>query len=567
MIVSELSHDLERALVSRNIQSGLDLLRANNEAISKVNSSSKCAGMLIGCLSKWIDMDFSLLGMLEVMLRDGFPKSDRHNLPFRDFAYLRFAEGVIRMYRGKVKSALRELTASLCDAVELEDTDLQVASNYFIARCFRIEGHYDDAERHAIEAETLSGTDDDSREQQIAVIRLLMAWLKFQKGNRASAEDLWDWVKIKLNDSSDFVSKGNLWSLRARMDRRLGREHLGRFQRAVQEYEKGGEAGLKHPNLARVLANRALSNILEAHRIIVKAKEEHDRQRVNKQKRSAEISEQRHMIEHLHKKADKDLTRAENIFRPLGMNRGLATCCLRRAFMYLEQTHGDSAREKVKEAYRLASEDQDHITMGRAKVLECMIEDQDYVEGVGDDPKHNAQLAHDCASEAVRLAQRTENPGLLARAYLAMGFTLLDSQNDQQKAAEYLRLAEEVYDSGGLDFLWEHVKNLRARIASQRTMSAELSEWSEVPENRSFDNLENLIYSLVWHHVGEKIGRVAENLQVDPDTAKKHLVRAGCIPADGAASVKKTKQRNPPHNRSAALLFDAKSSEEKASIA
>ena len=45
------------------------------------------------------------------------------------------------------------------------------------------------------------------REQQIAVIRLLMAWLKFQKGNRASAEDLWDWVKIKLNDSSDFVSK------------------------------------------------------------------------------------------------------------------------------------------------------------------------------------------------------------------------------------------------------------------------------------------------------------------------------------------------------------------------
>jgi hypothetical protein len=197
--------------------------------------------------------------------------------------------------------------------------------------------------------------------------------------------------------------------------------------------------------------------------------------------------------------------------------------------MYLEQTKGAEAKQKVQEAYTLSKSDDDHITMGRAKVLECIIEDSEYEDGFGAEPAQHADLAYTCASEAVKLAEKTENRGLRARAYLAMGFTLLNAEKNPEKARDYLERAQRVIDQGGLEFLSEDLQRLRAKLANKKIISVELSEWLRTPEGKSFGQLEDLIYQVVWEHVGGTIKKVAKNLDVDHYTARSHLVRAGCL--------------------------------------
>jgi hypothetical protein len=102
-----------------------------------------------------------------------------------------------------------------------------------------------------------------------------------------------------------------------------------------------------------------------------------------------------------------------------------------------------------------------------------MIEDQDYLDGVGD-TQDQSEKVYSCASEAVELAERTENRGLSGRAYLAMGFALVDSKNDKQQATVYLKRTENIYNGGGFDFLWEHLQRLRSKVADQGSISAEL---------------------------------------------------------------------------------------------
>jgi len=541
MIPEEFTKDLEVSLASRDIQSGIALLDANRDDLPLLDPGSHNVGVLLGCVSKWIDMDFSLLSVIQHLVsEDKLAVSRRPALRFRDFAYLRFAEGIVGMHRGKIADALRHLTAVLNDARDLNDSRLMISGNYFVARCYRIKGLYDVAEEHAIEAQHLSEQQNGSLERQVAVIQILRAWLLFQKGDHAQAKQILEMAKTQLAHSSDYVSKGNAWSLHARMERRLSRSHLHLFNHAVREYHNGGEPGKKHPNLARVLANRALTHILDAHRIALRLKE-HQEQRgaATAQIRSVEENDLIRKFEALHKRAENDLTDAEAICRPLQMNRALASCCLRRAFMYFDQCNGQDARLKVVEAYTLAKEEDDYITMGRAKVLECMIEDQDYLDGVGD-TQDQSEKVYSCASEAVELAERTENRGLSARAYLAMGFALVDSKNDKQQATVYLKRTENIYNGGGFDFLWEHLQRLRSKVADQGSISAELVQWIQKPEKKSFDDLKDLLCTLVWEYLGQNIGRAAKNLGVDPETVKSHLVGAGRLPRGEASSTKKT---------------------------
>jgi tetratricopeptide (TPR) repeat protein len=128
---------------------------------------------------------------------DKLAVSRRPALRFRDFAYLRFAEGIVGMHRGKIADALRHLTAVLNDARDLNDSRLMISGNYFVARCYRIKGLYDVAEEHAIEAQHLSEQQNGSLEKQVAVIQILRAWLLFQKGDHAQAKQILEMAKTR----------------------------------------------------------------------------------------------------------------------------------------------------------------------------------------------------------------------------------------------------------------------------------------------------------------------------------------------------------------------------------
>jgi tetratricopeptide (TPR) repeat protein len=544
MTAEHLSRELESALIRRDIKHGLSLLRSHQQFIWQLTSRRKDAGVLLGCVAKWIDMDFSLLDHFEQLLARQFQKHRRSLLVFRDVAYIRFADGVVSMHRGEVDVALHELNTSFCDATDLGDRDLQITGNYFIARCLRLQGRYSEGEVFAHRAARLAEGGGNFRKKQLAVIGILLAWLQFQRGESKSAEDLLKSSTKTLSDTSDYVSKGNTYVLSARMRRRLGSAHIEEFGAAIREYEKGGAAGRSHPNLARALADRALANILRAHSHGGELEEklaEHATN-VGTKTKAADISALKREIDKLHKKASKDLTRAEGICVPLHMDRILATCCLRRAFIQLERSDTKEARKKVKKAYKLASAHGDYIAMGRAKVLECMIEDQDYLYRLGDPDRH-AEEAYKCASEAVELADKTENTGLQARAWLAMAFVLVNSKRDRHRALELLKRAEGIYNSGGFSFLREHIEALRARIENRSAFARELETWIHSPERKSFDQIKNLVYSLVWEHVGRKIGRVAKNLTVTHDAARANLLRAGRMRRSAHRSKKKRRAK------------------------
>ena len=94
-------------------------------------------------------------------------------------------------------------------------------------------------------------------------------------------------------------------------------------------------------------------------------------------------------------------------------------------------------RKKRLSAYKLGEEKQDYILMGRARILECMIENAKVEEeiGGGADPGSHARRALECSQEAIDLAKHTQHHLLLANAYLWQGLTQCNSFFDNPEAA------------------------------------------------------------------------------------------------------------------------------------
>src|SRR3981081_1486526 len=125
----------------------------------------------------------------------------------------------------------------------------------------------------------------------------------------------------------------------------------------------------------------------------------------------------------------KHLEAARLIYQQRPNYHGAGTVYLNAAYIHLDSGAFHRAEEEAASAYEVAEQKQDYILMGRARILQCMIENAKVEEeiGGGADPGSHARRAFEFSQEAIDMAKHTQHHLLLANAYLWQGLTKCNS--------------------------------------------------------------------------------------------------------------------------------------------
>lgn len=132
-------------------------------------------------------------------------------------------------------------------------------------------------------------------------------------------------------------------------------------------------------------------------------------------------ADSRRRLTQLRREAIEHLAAAQAIYEQRPNHHGSGTVYLNAAYIHLDNGDFQRAEEESSSAYRLAGEKHDYILMGRARILQCMIENAKVEEeiGGGTDPGHHARRALDYSQEAIELAKHAASPAARIRISMA----------------------------------------------------------------------------------------------------------------------------------------------------
>jgi len=197
----------------------------------------------------------------------------------------------------------------------------------------------------------------------------------------------------------------------------------------------------------------------------------------------------------------------------------------------------DMAEKRASEAFELGATKADYLLMCRARVVQATVANARFEEQIGeaDDPSRFAQLANDCAKEAVALGERTESRRLVAQAYICEGMTLVNGFfNNSEKARACCDQAETYLNHDRHDALWQEVEILRSRILHAGLEDPNLRAWSQgAVGDKSLQEVvadfEEVLIRRVWEREGRKVSRVANKLAVSPKKVRRVLRHLGLL--------------------------------------
>jgi tetratricopeptide (TPR) repeat protein len=245
-------------------------------------------------------------------------------------------------------------------------------------------------------------------------------------------------------------------------------------------------------------------------------------------------------LERMHellRKAQADLAQADGIYKRRGDHHGAGNVDVSLAQIHLDLGDLDEAEKRAAEAFALGSTKSDYLLMCRARIVEAMVANARYEEQIGEGAELSryAQLAHDCAREAVDLGERTESRRLQAQAHVCLGATHVNGFfNDTDAARACCDRAEAFLDNDRHDALWQEVELLRSRILYAGIEDPNLRAWSQGEVgNKSLQEVvadfEELVIRRVWEHEGRKVSRVANKLSVSPKKVRRVLRHLGLM--------------------------------------
>src|SRR5215472_15266236 len=252
-IPADFLNQLKEDVAWRRIESGLKRLEARRDLLESCNPSQEGAGVLLGYLAQWIDIGFARPARITELL-ERFSSADRERLPLLEYVHLRMAEGLVAMSEEDFVRAFRDFQTVLAleDAIR-DKQDVSIA-NYWIGRCLRRQGRYDDALGYVAKARELALRLHYPR--MAAVMQVLEGWIAFQEGKPEEAARILGEAEEVLLETDDYVTRGNICSAYGRIARRQGNydQALSRFAKAVEEY---GKRDPYNRNLARSFVNIA----------------------------------------------------------------------------------------------------------------------------------------------------------------------------------------------------------------------------------------------------------------------------------------------------------------------
>lgn len=537
MLSSDQLQDLRRLLQDRQIGAGISLLESYRPQLEQMKAGEHNTGVALGTLAQWVDVGYEGGDLLSQLLAR-FPSDKRPSLALTDYLQLRLAEAAVAMRREDLPEALDHLRAVMIIEKDIGDSRIAVTAGLWKARCLRKSGEYEQALE--VTQESMKLAEAEGLPHLAALLRTLESWMVFQRGESKEAVRILQEAEAVLRETDDFITLGNIQSAYGRIALREGR-----YDHAMQYFEASIELFQKRSSLEGYLA-RSLTNIAQAKRFLalqlrrsIDARRE--RQRLNNQPEPLEDKKdkagQLERMYELLRNAQTDLAKADEIYRRRGNHHGIGNVDVNYAQICVELGDLDMAEKRASEAFDLASTKADYLLMCRARIVQATVANARFEEQIGewDDPSRFAQLANDCAREAVALGERTESRRLVAQAYICEGMTLVNGFfNNTEKARACCDSAETYLNNDRHDALWQEVEILRSRILHAGLEDPNLRAWSQgAVGDKSLQQVvadfEEVLIRRVWEREGRKVSRVANKLAVSPKKVRRVLRHLGLL--------------------------------------
>src|SRR5258708_36792824 len=320
--LSPIISQLRDHLAFRAMEYGMQTLAVHACALERLGAAEPNAGILLRLVAQWVDAGFAGPELVRELLTR-FPTSCRAALPLLDYLHVRLAEGMVAMAGEDFALAAQHFRFVQSLEGEVSDCELLAISYFWIARCLRRMGRYDDAHGFALKGKQLAL--DSGYAPMAAIVQVLESWLAFQKGKLNEAVRLLQEAETALSGTDDFVTRGNIQSAYGRIARRQCHHEaaLEYFHHAITEYQRRDP---QHLHLARSLVNIAVVERLIALRQQRDIDQASARRRADSIEKTGEASRARRAeIKRLRADARTQLAAALEIYTRHGQHRGDGT--------------------------------------------------------------------------------------------------------------------------------------------------------------------------------------------------------------------------------------------------
>lgn len=528
---------LKEDIAWRRIDSGLQRLHARKDLVESCNPSQKGAGVLLGYLAQWVDMGFAQPALIQQILTR-FSATNRETLSVLEYAHVRMADGLLATSEEDYARAIRDFETVLALEEAIQDKQVISIANYWIGRCLRRQGRYDDALGYVAKAKGLALR--LRYPKMAAVMQVLEGWIAFQEGKPEEAARILDEAEDALAETDDYITRGNISSAYGRIARRQGNydQALSRFAKAIDEYRKRDPY---NRNLARSYVNIAFVKRLLALQLRNKIDMEAARSRKKRARGTGatpfpKLSAREH-LSRLREEAFEHLAKAREIYDRYDDHRGNGNVHVTLGYIYLDNGELDRAASVAATAFSLGAEKKDNVLKGRARILQCAVECAKYEEQIeeGASGGRTSRLACEFAREALEFAKNTQNRRLIAKAHVALGLALcLDFPDDMEVVQRCAEEATALLQPVSHDYLGRELQELKRKLRAAATVNPTLREWSEgIIGSKSFQQVSEefakIVIPKVWRREGCKVARVASRLSISPKKVRRILRDQGLL--------------------------------------
>jgi tetratricopeptide (TPR) repeat protein len=528
---------LKEDIAWRRIDSGLQRLQARKDLVESCNPSQKGAGVLLGYLAQWVDIGFARPALIQEILAR-FSDTNRETLSVREYTHVRMADGLVATSEEDYARAIRDFETVLALEEAIQDKQVISIANYWIGRCLRRQGRYDDALGYVAKAKGLALR--LRYPKMAAVMQVLEGWIAFQEGKPEEAARILDEAEDALAETDDYITRGNISSAYGRIARRQGNydQALSRFAKAIDEYRKRDPY---NRNLARSYVNIAFVKRLLALQLRNKIDMEAARSRKKRARGTGatplrKLSAREH-LSRLREEAFEHLAKAREIYDRYDDHRGNGNVHVTFGYIYLDNGELDRAASVAATAFSLGAEKKDNVLKGRARILQCAVECAKYEEQIeeGASGGRTSRLACEFAREALEFAKNTQNRRLIAKAHVALGLALcLDFPDDMEMVQRCAEEATALLQPVSHDYLGRELQELKRKLRAAATVNPTLREWSEgIIGSKSFQQVSEefakIVIPKVWRREGCKVARVAARLSISPKKVRRILRDQGLL--------------------------------------
>src|ERR1700693_1335686 len=542
---TEIPHDflaqIKDDIANRRIDAGLRCLTAHQNLLESIPLRPNNFVTLLGYFAQWVDVGFPGRPLLKRLLSH-FSSASPEALTLLEYAHLRMADGLVAMSEEEFAKAIKNFNTVLSLENEISDKQMIAIANFWMGRCLRRQGRYEDALGYVAKARDLAM--HLKYPKMAAVMQVLEGGVPAQEGHPEQAAKILGEAEEVLADTDDYVTLGNISSAYGRIARRQGNsEHaLSKFEKAIELYNKRDPY---NRNLARSFVNIAFVKRLLALQLGNKIDSEAARLR-KKSKQKAKINSKsspapklpsREQRTQLRKEAFEHLAKAQEIYQRYDDHRGNGNVHITLGYLNLDDGELDRAAAQAATAFRLGAEKKDSVLKARARMLQssaqgAMFEGQ-IEEGSSRVP--SSQLARDFAREALESPQPTQNRRLIAKAHIPLGLALcLDFPDDLEPAQQCVDAASALLKPAHQDYVWRELQDLKRKIRGAGNVNSTLREWSQgMVGNKSFQQVSEefaaIVIPKVWRRENRKVACVATRLSISPKKVRRILRDQGLL--------------------------------------